>query len=368
MTAVQLLSRAWRANASALLWTPVLLAVPLVQLGGGAVVVALQVGLLLVIAGCVLVIVLTGRPGPVSGWAYFALSTQISATFAGVQHGAEWLPTWVLLALVLPSVLAGRWLPVGIVATALAAMWASWLTGGSVERSAFHAFPVLLAGIANAVFLRLIATVEELHRTREELARRAVVEERERFSRDLHDLLGHTLSVMVVKAQAVRRLAERDPRAAATHAEDIEQVGRTALLEVRQAVDATRTASLADELAAAERALEAAGIRPEIRVEDTGTAPAAEQALAWVVREAVTNVLRHSGAGLCRIAVRRTGRHVTLTVTDDGVGGPALPAERRGGLDGLRRRLADVGGWLQVGPHGDGFVLTAQVPATQGRR
>lgn len=369
MTAVTTwIRRAWRNNGSAMLWAPVLLLIPLLGLDGNPLTVAVQVGLVLVIAGCAVVIVLHGRPGPVSGWVYFALSTQVSATFGGAQHGAEWLPTWILLALVLPSVVNGRWLGFGIVATAIGAMWAAWFTGASVERSAFHAFPVLLAGIANAVFLRLINTVEELHRTREELARRAVAEERDRFSRDLHDLLGHTLSVMVVKAQAVRRLAERDPRAAASHAEDIEQVGRTALLEVREAVDATRASTMDDELVAAERALDAAGIRTRISRDGRPVDPDADRALAWVVREAVTNVLRHSGAGTCSIAVRRTGAHLALTVKDDGVGGPVVPAERQGGLDGLRRRLGAVGGWLEAGPHGDGFLLTAQVPATKGER
>lgn len=369
MTAVATwLRRAWRNNGSAVVWAPVLLLIPLLELGGSALTVAVQVGLVLVIAGCAVTIVLDGRPGPVSGWVYFALSTQLSATLAGAQHGAEWLSTWILLALVLPSVLAGRWLALGIVATAVGALWASWLTGASLERSAFHAFPVLLAGIANAVFLRLITTVEELHRTREELARKAVAEERDRFSRDLHDLLGHTLSVMVVKAQAVRRLTERDPLAAAGHAEDIEQVGRTALLEVREAVDATRATTMDDELSAAERALDAAGIRSRISRDGSPGGADTDRALAWVVREAVTNVLRHSGAGTCAIAVRRTGGHLVLTVKDDGVGGPVVPAERQGGLDGLRRRLGAVGGWLEAGPHDDGFLLTAQVPTTKGNR
>ena len=121
-------------------------------------------------------------------------------------------------------------------------------------------FVVLLAGLASAAFAALLDTVAELRRTRAELARVAVAEERERFSRDLHDLLGHTLSVMVVKAQAVRRLAAQDPDAAAAHAADIEQIGRQALVDVRQAVDAMRAPTLAEELDGARRALDAAGI------------------------------------------------------------------------------------------------------------
>ncbi len=162
-------------------------------------------------------------------------------------------------------------------------MVASWLLG---DRGAIFwttAGGVLLAGIATTSFLRLIETVEELRRTRNELARVAVVEERERFSRDLHDLLGHTLSVMVVKAEAVRRLAGRDPEAAAAHAADIEQVGRQALVDVREAVDAMRVPTLADELDGARRALDAAGIRAD----DPGVRRAAPAA-------------RRRGAGLGR--------------------------------------------------------------------
>ena len=125
---------------------------------------------------------------------------------------------------------------------------------------------------ASTAFTRLLETVAELRRTRAELARVAVAEERERFSRDLHDLLGHTLSVMVVKAQAVRRLAATDPDAAAEHAADIERVGRTALLDVRQAVDAMRAPSLSEELVGARDALEAAGIRATIEAGATDVA------------------------------------------------------------------------------------------------
>ena len=137
--------------------------------------------------------------------------------------------------------------------------------GGSTRTSGRGCGPrrswSLLTLLASTAFTRLLETVAELRRTRAELARVAVAEERERFSRDLHDLLGHTLSVMVVKAQAVRRLAATDPEAAAQHAADIERVGRTALLDVRQAVDAMRAPSLPEELAGARDALEAAGIR-----------------------------------------------------------------------------------------------------------
>ena len=191
----------------------------------------------------------------------------MAATFAGATHGSsQWLPTWVLLANALAVVLRGRWLALGIAAVAGASMWAAWsVTPHEASRMWAEGFVVLLAGVASAAFTALIDTVAELRRTRAELARVAVTEERERFSRDLHDLLGHTLSVMVVKAQAVRRLAAKDPRPRPKHAADIEQIGRQALVDVRQAVDAMRAPTLAEELDGARRASTQPGSRPRSR-------------------------------------------------------------------------------------------------------
>ena len=134
-----------------------------------------------------------------------------------------------------------------------------------------------------------------------------MAEERERFSRDLHDLLGHTLSVMVVKAQAVRRLVPHDPDAAAEHAADIEQIGRQALVDVRETVDAMRAPTLAEELDG--RATRPGRGRDRDRRSATAGPPTRRsEVLAWVVREGATNVLRHSGASACRIAAHRRGR------------------------------------------------------------
>ena len=306
---------------------------------------------------------LTGGPPWRDPRAYVALSTLVAATFAGATHGSsQWLPTWVLLANALAAVLRGRWLVLGIAAVAGASMWAAWsVAPHQASRMWAEGFVVLLAGVANAAFTALIDTVAELRRTRQELARLAVTEERERFSRDLHDLLGHTLSVMVVKAQAVRRLAAQDPQAAAEHAADIEQIGRQALVDVRQAVDAMRAPTLAEELDGARRALDAAGI--ETVVEESVSAPSAtDEVLAWVVREGATNVLRHSGASACRIALTDLGGRIALTIDDDGVGGPTAPAFRAGGLEGLRDRVVSAGGELDVVPSDEGFRLVATLP------
>ncbi len=141
-----------------------------------------------------------------------------------------------------------------------------------------------------------------------------------RFSRDLHDLLGHTLSVIVVKSEAARRLAPRDMDAALGQITDIEAVGRQALTEIREAVTGYREGSLATELDRARSALTAADIDPVVRQSGPPLTPQNEALLGWVVREAVTNAVRHSGATRCEITVDGILDRVRLTVADNGPG------------------------------------------------
>lgn len=354
----------WQRNASVLVWTPVLLLGPVLDVHGTAAEVTFQVAMIVVIGASAVVAALTGGPPWRSATPYAALSVLVAATFAGATHGSsQWLPTWVLLANALAAVLPRRRLVLAVPLVTLASAWAAWDVQPHLwSRVWAEAFVVLLAGLANAAFTALLDTLAELRRTRQELARVAVVEERERFSRDLHDLLGHTLSVMVVNAEAVRRLAARDPEAAAAHAADIEQIGRRALLDVRQAVDAMRAPTLDEELDGAVRALDSAGI--STTVDRSGTVPSgrADEVLAWVVREGATNVLRHSGASTCRIEMTDQEGGLALVIRDDGVGAHSTPGLRTGGLDGLRDRLGSLGGELTCEPAGDGFRLVATIP------
>jgi two-component system sensor histidine kinase DesK len=357
---------AWHRNASVLVWTPVLLLGPVLDLHGSPGDVAFQLTLIVVIAASALVAAIAGARSEHDPRGYVALSTMAAATFAGAtHHDPQWLPTWILLANTVPAVIRGRRLLVAVPLVAAASMWAAWVVEPhEASRMWAEGFIVLLAGAANSAFIALLDTVAELRRTRQELARVAVTEERERFARDLHDLLGHTLSVMVVKAQAVRRLAATDPDAAAAHAADIEQIGRRALGDVRQAVDAMRAPSLADELDEVRRALDAAGIATTVDWSAAQPTGKADEVLAWVLREGATNVMRHSGASACRIGlVERDGR-LELTIADDGVGRPTAPTVRLGGLAGLRDRLAAAGGELVVDRPDDGFRLVATVPET----
>ncbi|AKZ55430.1 Two-component sensor kinase [Streptomyces ambofaciens ATCC 23877] len=278
-----------------------------------------------------------------------------------LAYGGTWLLFFPLLGLAAGAALRGRWL--GRWGWSLAAL------GGAVAGvkdgwgGLNIAYGTFLSTMVTAAILSLSDAVRQLRAAREELATRAVAEERLRFSRDLHDLLGHTLSVIVVKSEAARRLASRDLDAALTQITDIESVGRQALTEVREAVTGYREGSLGTELDRARSALTAADMEPVVHHSGPPLPPRAEALLGWVVREAVTNVVRHSGASRCEIAVSGSTEHVRLTVTDNGTGGDG-PAQGPGtGLTGLTERLAAAGGSLtaEVEPRG-GFTVTAQLP------
>ncbi|MGW1156997.1 sensor histidine kinase [Streptomyces sp. NPDC002519] len=280
-----------------------------------------------------------------------------------IGYGGTWLLFFPLLGLATGAVLRGHLRAYGTAVALLAG-------GVSCFRDGWNGlnigYATWISTMVTAAILSLSEAVRELRAAREELARRAVEEERLRFSRDLHDLLGHTLSVIVVKSEAARRLAPRDLEAALAQVTDIESVGRQALTEIREAVTGNREGSLATELDRARSALAAAGIEPRVRRSGPPLTPRTEALLGWVVREAVTNAVRHSGAAHCDLTIEGTPERVRLTVEDDGDGAPVRPApEGVGGtgLKGLTERLAAAGGSLRAGPspHG-GFTVTAELP------
>ena len=191
-----------------------------------------------------------------------------------------------------------------------------------------------------------------------------------RLSRDLHDLLGHNLSVIALKSQLARRLLGRDVHAAEKVIVEIEAVARDSLQEARAAVRGLRGASLAAEVDHAREALEAAGIEVAVRLE--GQLPAEVEApLAFAVREAATNAIRHSRARRCEISVRQGGKQVELEVRDDGVGAGGSSGAGSG-LRGIRERLGAAGGALDAAPEPcGGFKLTLACPSRRqgaGRR
>ncbi|MDF3143883.1 histidine kinase, partial [Streptomyces sp. T21Q-yed] len=236
----------------------------------------------------------------------------------GMGYGGTWLLFFPLLGLATGAVVRMPHLRVaGAVVTVLCGVAAVVRDGwGGIDT----AYATWISTMVTAAILSLSEAVRELRAAREELARRAVEEERLRFSRDLHDLLGHTLSVIVVKSEAARRLASRDVAAALAQVADIESVGRQALTEIREAVTGYRNGSLATELDRARSALEAAGIEPVVHRSGPPLTAHTETLLSWVVREAVTNAVRHSGAARCEIKVAGTPEHVRLRICDDGAG------------------------------------------------
>ncbi|MFE7438888.1 sensor histidine kinase [Streptomyces chartreusis] len=302
-----------------------------------------------------------------------ATSTRVALALLGLvtcalalAYGGNWLLFFPLLGLATGAAvrmpqLRQVGLVVGVLAGGVSVFHDGW---GGLD----IAYATWISTMVTAAILSLSEAVRQLRTAREELARRAVEEERLRFSRDLHDLLGHTLSVIVVKSEAARRLAEGDVAAAQAQLNDIEAVGRQALTEIREAVTGYRQGSLSTELDRAVSALRAAGIEPVVRRSGPPLVPQTEALLGWVVREAVTNVVRHSAAVRCEIVVAGSGgERVRLTVTDDGGGGGQPGAEgdtgAGTGLKGLTERLATAGGTLTAGPGArQGFVVTAELP------
>jgi len=273
-------------------------------------------------------------------------------------------PTWTGLMIYVSAAAASalprrRLVPAVLAATAVcAAVLAAYGQLGEL-----FVLPVMcvLTAFALTGTRHLVTVNSELMAAREELARNAVAEERMRFARDLHDLLGHSLSLIALKSELAGRLTERDPVRARAEMADVEAAARGALAEVRDAVSGYRQVSLAQALAEARAALSAAGIA--LRAPSSGEVlpGTVDAVLGWVVREATTNVLRHSGASSVAVDLAVTKDVVTLTVTDDGRGGSA---PRGSGLAGLAERVEALGGRLESGPvAGGGFRLTAVVPA-----
>ncbi|MBL1081014.1 sensor histidine kinase [Streptomyces actinomycinicus] len=301
-----------------------------------------------------------------------AVSTRVALALMGLLttglalgYGGDWLTFFPLLGLATGASLRGPWLGRTGLLLALYAGAVSYLRGGWGDASGIG-YATFISSMVTAAILSLSEAVRELRDAREELARRAVEKERLRFSRDLHDLLGHTLSVIVVKSEAARRLAPRDMDAALGQITDIESVGRQALTEIREAVTGYREGSLATELTRARSALAAASVEPVVRQSGTPLDPQTEALLGWVVREAVTNVVRHSDASRCEITVEGTVERARLTVADNGTGRTVrTPGEGIGGtgLKGLTERLAAAGGSLTAGPAPrGGFTVAAELP------
>src|SRR5690625_3962753 len=219
---------------------------------------------------------------------------------------------------------------------------------------------LLIAGAtANAEHEREQMT-EQLRQANARIREVTQTAERERIARDMHDVLGHTLSVVVLKSELAGRLLQRDPARAAGEIREVEALARQARAAVRTSVSGYRARDLRAELAGVRVVLEAAGIEFEEDLAAIEPEGPAAKILPFVVREAVTNVLRHSQATRCRISLNRRGEELLLEVSDDG---PAAAVTEGHGLAGMRERLEQQGGTLELHAGPEGFRLLATVPA-----
>jgi len=278
---------------------------------------------------------------------------------------------WLLVGV---SAIAGVLLPARsaflavMVLTLLTLSCAVGMAGGIGAADWLHFIPLVLLvrglGLDMVGLARLASALRAVHAARGELARLAVIEERLRMARDLHDLLGQRLTMMTLKSELAQRLVSQDPTQAALEMHAVEQAARQALREVRATVVGYRQPTLQSELDGARQLLEAAGI--DYRVEQlTEALPAVVDAvLAWTVREGVTNVIRHSRAHWCRVRIIATDACVATEITNDGARAPELrDASPSSGLAGLADRVRAHGGQLIAGPLGDdGFRLMVELP------
>ncbi|MBB4923732.1 sensor histidine kinase [Kitasatospora kifunensis] len=287
--------------------------------------------------------------------------------------GANWLVLFNYLSVAVGAVLVPRFALAGVATTT--AVMAAVAVSQSQDLSTIGvlALPSFLSGAAMTGLQRLVGVMRELRDARETVAHLAVAEERLRLARDMHDLLGHSLSLIALKSElAGRFMTAGQQDAARAQVADIEQVARESLTDVRAAITGYRKPTLPVELSAARRALATAGVTleaPAALAEDRPGLGAAEaETLAWALREAVTNIVRHAdGATLCTVGMDETwdgegGRYAVLEITDNGAGpGKSGPGN---GLSGLDERLALVGGRLETSPgqHGKGFRIRALVP------
>ncbi|MEU1074435.1 MULTISPECIES: histidine kinase [unclassified Streptomyces] len=224
---------------------------------------------------------------------------------------------------------------------------------------------VVIAGALMLVTVRPgawgLRNMWQAEEARDVQARLAVAEERLRFGRDMHDVLGRNLAVIALKSELAVQLAERGRPEAVAQMIEVQRIARESQREVREVVRGYREADLGVELDGARGVLEAAGIDCTVTGTTTGLPPGVQSALGWVVREATTNVLRHGNARGCAIRLAAEGPAVTLVVENDGVSGLA-PTAPGSGLAGLRERLAPMGGTLEAARSGTRFLLTATVP------
>jgi two-component system sensor histidine kinase DesK len=296
-------------------------------------------------------------------WRAWVLAALLAALAIGltVLSRSSWGYLFSYVAACTALVVPSGWSFPAVLVIAAGSMAATALGGGNAGAATGYAISAVGVGLLLSLMRDLRTRNQELTEARAELARTAVAAERERFARDLHDLLGHTLSVITIKAELAGRLLPDRVDEAHGEIRDVEQVARQALCEVREAVSGYRKPTLEGELKGARVALSAAGIIAEVERSEMMLDPEVEAVLAWAVREGATNVIRHSGASRCQVRVRAGLANAEVEVVDDGGGCAGFSGGN--GLIGLRERAERLRGRIDAGalPNG-GFRLSVCVP------
>jgi two-component system sensor histidine kinase DesK len=218
---------------------------------------------------------------------------------------------------------------------------------------------VALVGAINIHFEGVGRSQAKLRLAHDEIEHLAKVAERERIARDLHDLLGHTLSVIILKSELASKLAERDPERARDEIRDVERISRDALTQVRAAVRGYRSGGLQAEIESARDALDAANVTLDCDIAPLTLPPAHEVVVALAIREAVTNIVRHARATQCRITLAQHDGGYRATIVDNGRGGDAPFGS---GLSGMRERIEALGGTL-TRDGANGTTVTIAMPS-----
>lgn len=304
-----------------------------------------------------------------AGWAASFLALAAVVYLPLWWYTWDWATSqWMVIASA-AMLLRGRLAPVAVGAPVLGtAVTAAYMIGtdaaGSVPQmtvfAVYYLAVLAMGGMALYGSARLVRVVGELDAARLELAELAVGRERLRVSRDLHDLLGQSLSAVSLKGDLAIRLLASDATAAQAEIESLTDVARGALRDVRAVARDEHAVSLGTEIEAAAALLGAAGVEARVDVTLPHLNPGAEHVLAWAVREGATNMLRHSDAMSCSISAARHDGVVRLEVVNDGVRGPAGDGH---GLAGLDERARELSGRVDAGLTPDGrFRLVVDIP------
>jgi two-component system, NarL family, sensor histidine kinase DesK len=293
-------------------------------------------------------------------WAWFALLAALTVADLPFARAAGFV-LCVYLTLLVVARMGFRSAPIVAVMSVAALLvpiavrsWHVTLTQSFADVTPV-AIPVV--AVAMAAVIQVVRANEALAETRAELARLAAENERIRIARDLHDLLGHSLTTITVKAGLARRLGSADPEGAVAQITEVEDLCRRALADVRAAVSGYREVTLASELARGRELLRASGITADLPTATEVADPAHQELFGWAVREGLTNVIRHSRARSCTVRVSAS----SVEIVDDGQGSTASAGN---GLSGLRERAAAAGGGIDAGPaQPTGWRLRVWVPA-----